>query len=135
MTFLVHPAKDRPRTALALTFGLGILLQGLWQWLDPAPAIALWAILIFSLRDFFAPTSYQLSDEGVRVEGLLKSTKYYPWQRFRAYISDRNGIFLTPYRQKRATENQRGVFLPLNPDQRKQFEQFCHDIGLDKRAS
>lgn len=133
MIFTFHPAKQRPRTAAALAFGLGILLQALWQWLDPVSALTIWCALLFTLRDFFAPSSYELNSQGLVVDGLLKVKKVYPWKRFRSYLKDRNGLFLSPYRKKKASEGYRGVFVALNPEQRDAFEQYCQDLGLEKR--
>lgn len=133
MILSFHPARQRPRTAAAVAFGLGILLQALWQWLDPASALTIWFALLFTLRDFFAPSSYELSSQGLVVDGLLKARKVYPWKRFRSYLKDRNGLFLSPYRSKKASEGYRGVFLPLQPEQRDALEQYCLDLGLEKR--
>lgn len=128
-----HPAKKRPKTALVLAFGLGILIQALWQWLNPAVALALWVALVLSLRDFFAPSTYRFTEQGLTIHGILRAKKTYPWRRFRAYIKDRNGVFLTPYKQKRASENSRGVFLPLLAEQKEQVEHFISAVGLEKR--
>lgn len=116
-----------------LAFALGITLQALWQWLSPAVALVLWLVLVFTLRDFFLETRYTLSPEGVRIEGQGRPARCYPWERFRAYVEDRNGLFLTPYRKRRASEAQRGVFLPLKPEQRRQSVTFCQQYGLDRR--
>lgn len=128
-----HPAKDRPKTAAALTFFLGIVLQFLWQWTSAPVALVLWGALLFSLRDFFCPNTYRLETDALVVEGLLKYSRRYPWHRFRAYIKDRNGLFLSPYRQRRAMEGQRGVFLPLTSEQRDALEAHCLALGLEKR--
>ena len=129
-----HPAKDRPKTAAFLAFGLGILLQALWQWTSPPVALALWSALVLSLRDFFLPTTYLFQAEGLTVNGPLKIGKAYPWRRFRSYVKDRNGLFLSPYRRKRSSENHRGVFLALLPSQREQALQACQGYGLEERA-
>ena len=133
MTIAFHPAKDRPKTAAALAFGLGILLQMLWQWLSPVPALVIWLALVLSLRDFYLPSTYNFDSEGLTIKRLL-GVKHYSWERFRAFVSDRNGLFLSPYRTRRATENQCGIFLPMAKDQRLQAVDFCSEIGLEKRA-
>lgn len=133
MTVTFHPAKEQPVKAAVLTFVLGIGLQALWQFLTPAVAITLWVVLVVSLRDFFLETIYELDDEGLKVSGPLKPTKSYQWARFRAFIEDRNGLFLTPYLAKRATESQRGVFLPMNLEQRREAAAFCAERELARR--
>ena len=130
-----HPAKERPKTALLLAFSFGILAQALWQWVPPMVAIFLWTASVFSLRDFFLPTQYIFEESGILVRGPLKPTRQYAWHRFRTFQKDRNGIFLSPYHQKRATEAQRGVFLPLRPEQRNEVAEFCLQQGLTRRAA
>ena len=133
MTIAFHPAKDRPKTAAALAFGIGILLQMLWQWLSPVPALVIWLALVLSLRDFYLPSTYSFDSDGLTVKRLL-GAKRYSWERFRAFVNDRNGLFLSPYRTRRATESQRGIFLPMAKGQRLQAAGFCQEIGLEKRA-
>lgn len=130
-----HPAKERPATALFLAFSLGILGQALWSWLSPLICLALWSALVLSLRDFFLPTFYRFGDSEFTVEGPLRFKKSFPWKRFRSYQKDRNGLFLSPYRKKRATEGQRGVFLALRPAQRNQIADLCLEKGLARRGS
>ncbi|MFA5505449.1 MAG: hypothetical protein WC314_09340 [Vulcanimicrobiota bacterium] len=132
MSITFHPAKERPGIAAFLAFALGILAQALWQWLPAAPALVLWFALVLSLRDFFLPSTYRLNEEGLTV-GRVLGSRYYPWSRFRAFVSDRNGLFLSPYRSRRATENQRGVFLAMRPLQREKAVEFCREMGLEKR--
>lgn len=129
-----HPAKERPKLAAFLAFALGITLQALWQWTTPPVALALWAVLVLSLRDFFLPTTYRFSAEGVAIEGPLKIAKRYPWRRFRCFVKDRNGLFLSPYKARRASEGHRGVFLPLRPEQRELAREVCQSYGLEQRA-
>jgi hypothetical protein len=132
MVLVFHPAKERPKVAAGLAFGLGILLQMLWQWLNPVPALVIWCVLVVSLRDFYLPSTYEMSAEGLMVQRVF-GTKRYPWERFRSYVKDRNGLFLSPYRTRRATENQRGLFLPLRSAQRDEAVEFCHEVGLERR--
>ena len=134
LEFDFHPAKARPKTAVVLAFALGILVQALWQWLAGPIAVALWVALIFSLRDFFLPTRYCFGKEELTVEGPLRLRKSFPWRRFRAYVSDRNGLFLSPYLKKRASEGQRGLFLPLEKKQRGEAIEFCRGLGLVGRS-
>lgn len=133
MTISFHPAKDRPKTAAALAFALGIVFQMLWQWLSPVPALVIWLALVLSVRDFYLPSTYSMDAEGLTVKRLLGARRY-PWERFRAFVNDRNGVFLSPYKKRRATENQRGVFLPMLADQRRKAIEFCLEMGLEKQA-
>ena len=135
LTLRFHPAKEQQGKALVLTFVLGIGLQVLWKLVAPVTAIILFALLIASLRDFFLETTYTFDEQGLRVGGLLKAKKSYGWNRFRTFINDRNGLFLTPYRQKRRTEQQRGVFLAMDRDSKQQAIEFCQSMELEERSS
>ncbi len=134
LEFALQPAMDRPKAGLVLAFGLGILLQALWQWLEPLTALMLFAVLLFSLRDIFLPTVTVFDAEGITVRGPMKPLARYPWSRFRAYQVDRNGLFLSPYLQKRSTEGQRGVFLALTREQMVAAMERCEAQGLLRRS-
>jgi hypothetical protein len=132
VVLVFHPAKQKPKVAAGLAFGLGILLQMLWQWLSPVPALVIWSALVISLRDFYLPSTYEMTTGGLTVRRMM-GEKSYSWERFRSYVKDRNGLFLSPYRTRRATENQRGLFLPLLPGQRDEVIALCQEVGLERR--
>lgn len=97
----VHPAARRPRTALALCFGLGLVGSAAWQFLpEPLVTLPMLALLLASLAPFFAPTRYELGEE-LRITRLGRRQSY-SWERFRAFTVDRNGVLLSPYRNQRA---------------------------------
>lgn len=130
-----HPAKAHPVKAALLGFALGIGFQALWQSLEPLAAVVLVGLLLATVRDFFLETRYRFDEEGVSVRGVLKSSKVYPWKRFRAFIEDRNGLFLTPYLKKRSLEQQRGLFLPMTREQRLEAADYCAKQSLSRRAA
>lgn len=133
LSITFHPAKEQPYKAAALGFFLGIALRAMWACLEPISALGLWGVLVFSLRDFYLETRYDLSLQGLAIQGALRPRKEYPWARFRAFVEDKNGLFLSPYLAKRRTENQRGVFLAMTPKQRRQAVGFCETLELARR--
>lgn len=135
LEIVFHPAKAQPVKAGALAFVLGIGLQAVFTLVEPLTALALSLLLVASLRDFFLQTRTLFGHEGIAVSGALKGSRLYPWRRFRAFVEDRNGLFLTPYRVKRRSENMRGVFFPMGREDRKQAVEFCLAQGLERRAS
>lgn len=130
-----HPAKQHPAKAAALGFLLGIAFQALWQALEPLTAVVLAGLMLATVRDFFLETNYTLDEEGLAVKGVLKPSKTYPWRRFRTFIEDRNGLFLSPYTARRALEQQRGVFLPMTREQRREAATFCLNRQLARRPA
>ena len=134
LEIVFHPAKAHPTKAAVLAFALGIGLQAIWQLVEPLTAVALCLLVIASVRDFYFETRMHLSPEGIAVRGILKASRTYPWRRFRAFVEDRNGLFLTPYRDKRRTENARGVFFPMTRQDRLLAADFCLSQELVRRA-
>lgn len=135
LELIFHPAKQHSKKAAALAFGLGIIGQIVWQLLEPPFALLTLTLLLASLRDFFLETRYTLNESGISIYGLLKPLKTYPWARFRSFVEDRNGLFLSPYRAKQALDLKRGLFLALEKDQRNQTTEFCRKMKLERRAA
>jgi hypothetical protein len=135
LELVFHPARQHPRKAACLGFLLGIALQALWQSLEPIYAVVLGTLLLSTVRDFFLETRYRFDQHGVSVRGALKAPRDLPWQRFRAFVEDRNGLFLTPYKARRGLEQQRGLFLPMTAEQRRYAADYCAGRQLIRRAA
>lgn len=118
MTLRFSPAEDHPRKALFLTFFLGFAGSAIHAYVGQLVlTLMLMGLLLFSLRRFFIPTTYQVDEEGLRLLSLGAEQKYC-WSRFRSFEKDRNGIFLSPFRERRGLDEVRGIFLPLKPADR-----------------
>lgn len=135
LELIFHPAKQHSKKAAALAFGLGVIGQIVWQLLEPPFALLTLTLLLASLRDFFLETRYTLDESGISVCGLFKPLKTYPWARFRTFVEDRNGLFLSPYKKKQVLDLKRGLFLPLSKSQRQRAAEFCHKLKLEQRAA
>ncbi len=118
MTLRFSPAEDHPGKAVMLTFGLGFAGSVIHAYVGELYlTLMLVGLLLFSLRRFFVPTRYDIGDEELRVTSLGVE-KVFGWNRFRSFEKDRNGVFLSPFRERRGLDEVRGVFLPLNPGDR-----------------
>ena len=135
LEMVFHPARSSPIKAALLGFVLGMAFQALWQALEPVYAIVLAVLLLATVRDFFLETRYRFDEHGVSVRGAMRGAKDFPWKRFRAFVEDRNGLFLTPYLARRSLEEQRGLFLPLTRAQRLSAVEFCAERGLARRTA
>lgn len=135
MKLVFHPAREHPRKAAALGFVLGMTFQTLWQVLEPCSAILLAGLLVMTVRDFYLETEYSFDEDGIRTRGLLKAGRSYPWRRFRAFVEDRNGLFLSPYKERCRLDQQRGVFLPMTREQRLSAVEYCQERQLVRRAA
>lgn len=135
LTIVFHPAKQHPIKAAILGVVLGIAFRALWQALEPLTAVMLVSLLLATVRDFFLETQYRFDEEEISVRGVLKASRSYPWRRFRTFIKDRNGLFLSPYSAKHQLDQQRGVFLPLTSEQRDLAARYCQSRELARRAA
>ncbi|HXE73028.1 MAG TPA: hypothetical protein VNO81_10240 [Candidatus Nitrosotenuis sp.] len=114
-----HPAARRPVQAAAVAGGVGMVLGGAWQLVgDPLVVGICGLLLVLSLSGYFLPTTYRFTSQGIEI-AHAGGRRWLPWQRFRSFVADRNGFFLSPYRQGHPLEGLRGVFLPLAREDRE----------------
>lgn len=67
-------------------------------------------ILLGSLASFFLPTTYELSQEKIRVKFLI-NTREIEWGKYRSFYVDKNGVLLSPFAKPSRLENFRGIYL------------------------
>ncbi|MGE0489071.1 MAG: hypothetical protein AB7S38_07630 [Vulcanimicrobiota bacterium] len=121
MSITFHPAAERPVAAAGLAFFLGLVGAVLMHLVSPVVALSLSLALAASLASFFLPTVYEFADETITVS-RLGARQTYAWSRFRSFEQDKNGVFLSPYRQRHRLDRLRGVFLPLDRARRHQLK-------------
>ena len=114
MEWTAHPFKAEPRKSVFLV--IIILLICLLVLLTTASigfALVALLLLVFSMRQFFLPTAYVLNAEGVEVR-FSGAAKKKPWDYFSSYYEDRNGILLSPFKDRSRLEAFRGIYLIVN---------------------
>ena len=114
MEWTAHPFKADPKKSVFLV--AIILLICLLTLLTTASigfAIVALLLLVFSMRQFFMPTTYMLNAEGVEVR-FSGATKKKRWDYFSSYYEDRNGILLSPFKDRSRLEAFRGIYLIVN---------------------
>ena len=130
MNVRFHPAEEQPGKALALTFFFGLVGSAIHAYVgDLWLTILLMALFIFSLRRFFLPNVYEFGEETLTVSGVS-----YSWKRFRSFERDRNGLFLSPYRERRKLDQMRGIFLPMAPSDRDRVAQWLRPMMEERRV-
>ena len=67
-------------------------------------------ILIVSLRQFFLPTTFCLSDDTVVCQ-FLWFEKIKQWDQLNNYFIDKNGVLLSPFAGPSRLENFRGTYI------------------------
>lgn len=111
MEWTAHPLKaDQKKSMLLISIILLISLLVLLTANSVGFALVALTLLVFSTRQFFMPTVYNLNSEGVEVR-FLGTTKKRHWGYFSSYYEDRNGILLSPFNDRSRLEAFRGVYL------------------------
>lgn len=67
-------------------------------------------ILLGSLASFFLPTTYELSQDKIRVRFFINK-KEMDWDKYRSFYVDKNGVLLSPFEKPSRLENFRGIYI------------------------
>jgi len=67
-------------------------------------------ILLGSLASFFLPTTYELSQDKIRVRFFINK-KEMEWNKYRSFYVDKNGVLLSPFEKPSRLENFRGTYI------------------------
>ncbi len=105
--------RSPARAALAIVFMLlvGWTLQSLFHTglFTIAAVLLVWG----QVASFFIPTTYTLTENGVKVKGLVNRREK-DWSDFRTYLVDRNGVLLSPFVERTRLERFRGLSLQFH---------------------
>ncbi|MEK7309474.1 MAG: hypothetical protein AAB038_01495 [Planctomycetota bacterium] len=124
MEWTTHPFKAEPKKSVFLVIIiLLICLLTLLTTESIGYALVALLLLVFSMRQFFLPTVYTLNAEGVEVK-FSGATKKKPWSYFQSYYEDRNGILLSPFKEKSRLEAFRGIYLISSGGNKPQIVEF-----------
>ena len=119
LSWVSHPAKNNLKGVVIAVGSIGLsgLLIGLIVGSNAVNTgfSAGWAlfsagILIFSLRGFFWPTRYDLSEKGITVQGFLNKREK-SWSQCKSIRLDPTGVLVSPFAFETRLENYRGVYL------------------------
>jgi hypothetical protein len=111
LSWQTHPARRHPVKAVVVLLLHGVLCVLMAQYTHSLPfAVLLTLVLFLSLSAFYFPTWYRLSDQGIRVKTLV-TTWERPWNTYRSYWPDKNGVLLSPFPHRSRLENFRGLFV------------------------
>ncbi len=115
LSWTVHRAKETPRrTVVVLAVLLGFLAMTAWSF-GPVLAVLAVVVLFAALNTYFLPVTYSFTDAGVEVDKKLFRTSY-EWKQFRRWFRTTGGVVLSPFAQRNALDNFRGVHLLLPGD-------------------
>lgn len=109
-----HPFRQSARRATIAS--LTVLGSGVVTYLimsSPGFGLLATIVMFFSLSKFFFPARYSLDDSGVTVKTTTQ-TFTRPWNQFRSYYVDANGILLSPFAVPSRLENFRGLYITFS---------------------
>jgi hypothetical protein len=69
--------------------------------------------LLGSLSTFFLPTTYELSENSLKVKFFF-NTRQMEWGKYRSFYADKNGVLLSPFEKPSRLENFRGLYIRFN---------------------
>ncbi|MEW6026572.1 MAG: hypothetical protein AB1599_04690 [Planctomycetota bacterium] len=111
MQWTAHPFKaDHKKSVFLVLLIILICLLALFATESAGFALVALTLLVFSMRQFFLPTVYTLNAEGVDVR-FLGSTQKRSWSYFQSFYEDRNGVLLSPFKERSRLESFRGIYL------------------------
>jgi hypothetical protein len=105
---IVRAGTTKTVALLVITLLTGFLLYSNTQSLGWSLFSVL--VLLLAVRDYWSPTFYTLTEEGVEVR-FWGYTRRKPWHALRSFYPDRNGVLLSPFPTPHRLENFRGVYL------------------------
>jgi hypothetical protein len=124
LSWTVHPLKkDIKKSVFLIAFIILICLLTYLNFSNPAFAVMAFVLLMISMRRFFLRTYYKLDESGVTINSL-GSRKKLQWNYFKNFYEDRQGILLSPFKDKSYLENFRGAYLILPEQERPQILDF-----------
>jgi hypothetical protein len=125
--------KSPARAVVAVCF-IALLAWTLESLLHTGYFTLLAVLLVWSqVAGFFLPTVFTLTEDGVRVKGLV-SKKEKRWEEFRSYYVDREGVLLSPFLDRSRLERFRGVSLQFHGN-RDQVVAFVSDMMTREREA
>lgn len=106
-----HPVKRRPSVSIAVSLFIIVVAMAVFYSTDSrAFTVLALVVMLGSLAKFYFPTSYQLTDEAIRVK-TTTTTIIKSWSQYRSFYPDKNGVLLSPFAEPSRLENFRGLYL------------------------
>lgn len=107
----VHPLRENWTRSILLLLVLFLLYLGIYWLFQSAFITLLSAIFVTSsLYRYFVPFRYEFYEHELVVAApLYRLTK--PWDAFRSFYVDNNGVLLSPFAKPSRLENFRGVYV------------------------
>ena len=111
LSWTVHPLVENWRKSVLLGLFLALLLFGIYFGFQSIYVAVLSAIfLIGSLYKYFLPFHHQFEADKFVITSCCYRLEH-PWEKFRSFYVDANGVLLSPFAHPTRLENFRGVYV------------------------
>ncbi|MYA69946.1 hypothetical protein F4Y19_07650 [Candidatus Poribacteria bacterium] len=112
LSWTVHPLVENWRNSALLGFFLALLLLIIYLGFQLIYVAVLSAIfLIGSLYKYFLPFHHQFESDKLIITSCCFYRLERPWEAFRSFFTDANGVLLSPFARPTRLENFRGVYV------------------------
>ena len=111
LSWTVHPLVENWRKSVLLGLFLVLLLLFIYVGFQLIYVVVLSAVfLIGSLYKYFLPFHHQFDADKVIITSCCYKLER-PWETFRSFYTDANGVLLSPFARPTRLENFRGVYV------------------------
>jgi hypothetical protein len=111
LSWQVHPARERWKTALAVATVLALAAWLSAQIMEQTGwGVFALCVLVVGCNRFFFPTRYELTNEGITARFPLRTVSY-RWPEIRRFMYDETGGFLSPRSKSSFLDEYRGISL------------------------
>jgi hypothetical protein len=114
LKWIDHPLKKSGKNLLIVV--LFLMVAPTVVFFSTKSLLFLFLSIIFllgSLSTFFLPTSYELSENCIKVK-FFYNTRKMEWGKYRSFYVDKNGVLLSPFEKPSRLENFRGLYIRFN---------------------
>ena len=106
-----HPVVDDfPRSLLLVGIIIGVSVLAGFAFGGAGYGLLAAVVLTVSLTSYFAPTDFELDEQGVTVR-ILGRAQRVPWTRVKRVAVHREGVHLSPFPKPSRLDSFRGTFL------------------------
>ncbi len=117
-----HPfAKSILKSSLVLLVILGTSVLAGYFMENFLVSVFTFVFFVVSNTSYFFPSTYIFSKDKFTVDRIIYK-KSYPWQRFKSFILDKNGVYLSPLKDVSNFDRFRGVFLVMGCKNREKLK-------------
>lgn len=119
LTWRIHPFMENAKISVMVIGIIVFICSVVYISFSSIFWVVLSFIFLFvSLSPFFFPTNFSMNDKEVKVKRVF-TTIIRPWERFKGFYYDKNGVQLTPFTYPSRLDSYRGLFLKFGNNKKE----------------